>query len=177
MNESTSMWRITFSEVWRLTHLCAEESGPRELIVCLSASFAERLMNCFYCLSLWFSHPLAIWLSTGWVGLLLHWQALSGPSCLVDKITRRLELNFRNAKSRGRYIMCCGEKRNELESDQAAGFTVVKLLYCGRETAQFRGSGTGELYHFSPINPIQHVDARDTTALMQTCLFRHMSIR
>jgi len=32
---------------------------------------------CFSDLFLWFSLPLSIWLSTGWVGLIFHWQAFS----------------------------------------------------------------------------------------------------
>jgi len=39
--------------------------------------------------SLWFSLPLSIWLSSGWIGLLLYWQVLSGVACLVEKLMRR----------------------------------------------------------------------------------------
>ena len=41
------------------------------------------------CYCLWFSLPLSIWLSSGWIGLLLYWQALSGAACLVEKLTRK----------------------------------------------------------------------------------------
>jgi hypothetical protein len=51
-------------------------------------------MDCFFCLSLWFSLPLSIWLSSGWVGLLLNWQALSGAACLLEKITCKQESTF-----------------------------------------------------------------------------------
>ena len=44
----------------------------------------------FYCL--WFSLPLSIWLSSGWFGLLLYWQALSGTACLLEKFTRRQKM-------------------------------------------------------------------------------------
>jgi len=41
------------------------------------------------CYCLWFSLPLSIWLSSGWIGLLFYWQALSGVACLVEKFTRK----------------------------------------------------------------------------------------
>jgi hypothetical protein len=42
-----------------------------------------RWICSLYCL--WFSLPLSIWLSSGWIGLLLYWQALSGAACLVER--------------------------------------------------------------------------------------------
>jgi hypothetical protein len=94
MNESNSIWRFVLSAlaVWRVTHLLAEEDGPWDLIARLRAwlgsSVFGRLMDCFYCLSLWVSLPLAIWLSSGWIGLLVNWQALSGTACLLERTTR-----------------------------------------------------------------------------------------
>lgn len=100
MHENTTIWRFILSAlaVWRLTHLLAEEDGPWDLIVRLrtklGAGILGRLMDCFFCLSLWLSLPIAIWLSNGWIGLLLHWQALSGAACLLEKITGRREPAF-----------------------------------------------------------------------------------
>ena len=100
MNDRTAIWRFILSAlaVWRLTHLLAEEDGPWDLIARLrsklGAGLLGRLMDCFFCLSLWISLPLAIWLSSGWIGLLLHWQALSGAACLLEKITGRHETAF-----------------------------------------------------------------------------------
>ena len=34
---------------------------------------------------------MAIWLSSGWIGLLIHWQALSGVACLLEKATQKAE--------------------------------------------------------------------------------------
>jgi hypothetical protein len=56
-------------------------------------SFPARWLCSFYCL--WFSLPLSVWLSSGWFGLLLYWQALSGVACLVEiaeKFTRKPSL-------------------------------------------------------------------------------------
>ncbi len=97
MNEnggSETIWRFCLSAlaVWRISHLLAEEDGPWDLIVKLRAwlgqSVLGRLMDCFYCLSLWVSLPLAIWASDGWTGLLLQWPALSGAACLLERFTR-----------------------------------------------------------------------------------------
>jgi hypothetical protein len=41
-----------------------------------SSSLPRRLMDCFYSVCYWFSLPLSIWLTTGWIGLILHWQVL-----------------------------------------------------------------------------------------------------
>ena len=45
-----------------------------------------RFMEGFYCLSLWFSLPLVIWLSSGWIGLLAQWQALAGVAFLLERV-------------------------------------------------------------------------------------------
>jgi hypothetical protein len=44
-----------------------------------------KMMVCFTDFSLWFSLPLSIWLTTGWVGLIFHWQAISKMACQVEK--------------------------------------------------------------------------------------------
>lgn len=44
----------------------------------------------FYCL--WFSLPLSIWLSSGSIGILLYWQAMSGAACLVERLMGKPEL-------------------------------------------------------------------------------------
>jgi hypothetical protein len=55
-----------------------------QLCLKLRNSVLARLMICFSDLSLWFSLPLSIWLSTGWVGLIFHWQAIARTACQVD---------------------------------------------------------------------------------------------
>jgi hypothetical protein len=93
MNESRHIWRFCLAAlaVWRLTYFFAEEDGPWDVIARfrarLGASILGRLMDCFYCVSLWVSLPLAVWLSDGWMGLFVHWQALSGAACLFQRAT------------------------------------------------------------------------------------------
>jgi hypothetical protein len=92
MSDSNAIWRFVVSAltVWGLTGLLTAEVGPRDTSVSLRPeagnSFLGRLTGRFYCLSLWFSLPLAIWLSSGWIGLILNWQALSGAACLLGRI-------------------------------------------------------------------------------------------
>jgi len=99
MTGSNEIWRFILSAlaVWRLTHLLVEEDGPWDLIVRLrsrlGSGFFGSLMDCFYCLSLWFSLPFAIWLANGnWIAILLHWQALSGAACLLERMTDRRKI-------------------------------------------------------------------------------------
>lgn len=93
MNSAETVGRFVLCvlALWRVTHLLAEEDGPWDLIVrlrrLLGETFLGRLMDCFYCLSLWLSLPVAIGLSNNWIALLLQWQALSGAACLLEKIT------------------------------------------------------------------------------------------
>ena len=93
MNESASIWRFCLAAlaVWRLTHMIVEEDGPWRAIARmrtkLNATAFGRLMHCFFCLSLWISLPLAVWLNGGWIGIAVHWLALSGAACLFQKVT------------------------------------------------------------------------------------------
>lgn len=75
---------------WRITHLLAREDGPAELIVRLRArlggGFFGKLMDCFHCLSLWVAAPLAFFVSSKPLDLLLTWLALSGAACLLERL-------------------------------------------------------------------------------------------
>jgi hypothetical protein len=76
---------------WRLTHLLAEEDGPADVIFTarqwLGSSFFGKLMDCFYCLSLWIAAPFAYLLTPHWRGRLLLWLALSGAACLLERLS------------------------------------------------------------------------------------------
>jgi hypothetical protein len=70
-------------------------------------SFPARWLCSFYCL--WFSLPLSVWLSSGWFGLLLYWQALSGVACLVEiaeKFTRKPSLALQTRGTRDGAAPC-----------------------------------------------------------------------
>jgi hypothetical protein len=77
---------------WRVTHLLSSEDGPGDLLfhlrAMLGASFAGRLMDCFYCLSLWVAAALAIVVTRHFVDWALVWLALSGAACLLERATQ-----------------------------------------------------------------------------------------
>ncbi len=77
--------------VWRVTHLLNAEDGPWDVFVRLRAKagdgFLGRLLDCFYCLSLWISVPLAYFLGGGWKERLLLWPAMSAGAILLEKLT------------------------------------------------------------------------------------------
>lgn len=78
--------------VWRITHLLASEDGPADVIVkfraLLGNSLVGRLMDCFNCLSLWIAAPAALFLTRQLVNWVLVWLAISGASCLLERLGR-----------------------------------------------------------------------------------------
>lgn len=77
--------------VWRVTHLFNAEDGPWDLMVRLRRraghGFSARLLDCFYCLSLWIAVPFAFLLGNGWLERLLLWLALSAAAILLERVT------------------------------------------------------------------------------------------
>lgn len=84
-------FRLTLAVLatWRVTHLLAMEDGPGDIFVhlrrALGNSFFGKLMDCFYCLSLWVAAPLALLLTNQWIEWPLFWLALSGAACLLER--------------------------------------------------------------------------------------------
>ena len=80
--------------VWRVTHLLAAEDGPGDVFVrmrrALGQGFWGRLLDCFYCLSLWTAVPFALLLADGWRNRALFWLAASGGACLLERLTQRV---------------------------------------------------------------------------------------
>ena len=77
--------------VWRITHLLNAEDGPWDVFVQLrrlaGKGFLARLLDCFYCLSLWIAAPVALGIGTEWAERLLLWPALSGGAILLERVT------------------------------------------------------------------------------------------
>lgn len=94
MNEMGLSFRFLIAAlaVWRVTHLLASEDGPADLVFRLRAKlgsgFLGKLMDCFYCLSLWVAAPFAFVVTRQLVGGLLAWLALSGAACLLERVTQ-----------------------------------------------------------------------------------------
>ena len=79
--------------VWRVTHLLYAEDGPWDVIIRVrrraGTGFWGKLLDCFYCLSLWIAAPLALLLGSGWAERLLLWPALSAGAILLERVTSR----------------------------------------------------------------------------------------
>jgi hypothetical protein len=77
--------------VWRVTHLLQAEDGPWDVVVRLRRkagdTFWARLLDCFYCLSLWTAMPFAFGLGSDWKERVLLWPALSAAAILLERIT------------------------------------------------------------------------------------------
>lgn len=77
--------------VWRVTHLLWGEDGPGDLFVRLrrlaGRGFVGRLLDCFYCVSLWVALPFAYVLGADWDERALLWLGLSGGAVLLERAT------------------------------------------------------------------------------------------
>jgi hypothetical protein len=75
--------------VWRITHLIQAEDGPWDAIAGIRRaagdSFWGRLMDCFYCLSLWVSMPFAWAIGRTAAEQILMWIAFSGGAILAER--------------------------------------------------------------------------------------------
>lgn len=79
--------------VWRLSHLFSQEDGPFDFVFRLrkfvGQGFFGSLLDCFYCLSIWFAIPFAFLLAKNFMDGLLYWLALSGGACILFKLTEK----------------------------------------------------------------------------------------
>lgn len=77
--------------VWRITHLLNKEDGPFDIIFRIRKNagdnFFGKMMDCFYCLSIWTALPFGLWLGTNWLEKFLTWLALSGAAALLEQAT------------------------------------------------------------------------------------------
>ena len=77
--------------VWRITHLFHAEDGPWDLLARLRRLAGNgvlgRMMDCFYCLSLWVSLPVALLVPATRLERLLWWPALSAGAILLERIS------------------------------------------------------------------------------------------
>jgi hypothetical protein len=77
--------------VWRITHLLQAEDGPWDFVVRLRRAagegFAGKLLDCFYCLSLWISAPFALGFGESWRERLLLWPSFSALAIFLERFT------------------------------------------------------------------------------------------
>ena len=78
---------------WRISHLLQAEDGPGDVVVRLRAWAGDgvlgRGLDCFNCVSVWVSLPLACVIGASPGESLLFWPALSGMAILVERATAR----------------------------------------------------------------------------------------
>lgn len=90
---STQAFVLCALAVWRLSHLLACEDGPFDLVVRLRQragdSFFGKLMDCFYCVTVWIAIPFALLLAHDAVTGLVTWLALSGAASGLYKAMDR----------------------------------------------------------------------------------------
>jgi hypothetical protein len=86
-----SRFVIATLAAWRITHLLAAEDGPADVIVRVRARLGDgivgRLLDCFYCLSVWIAAPMALLVCRRPMERLATWIALSGAACLLERLT------------------------------------------------------------------------------------------
>ena len=78
---------------WRVTHLISNEDGPFEIIFKLRQiagnSFFGKLMDCFYCLSIWIGFLLSIYISNQAIEIIFFTLYFSGTSIIIEKLTNK----------------------------------------------------------------------------------------
>jgi hypothetical protein len=93
MNIDWFYFTVSALAVWRLTHLLAKEDGPFDMIFLLrkqaGKGFFGKLLDCFYCVSIWVALPFGIWLGLRWWEKIILWLALSGAACLLEQATTK----------------------------------------------------------------------------------------
>jgi len=84
---------ISVLACWRVTHLLHAEDGPGDVLVHLrrfaGEGFFGKLLDCFYCLSLWVSLPIAIVTSRGVLEGVLQWLGISAGAILLERATAK----------------------------------------------------------------------------------------
>ncbi|MEW6704859.1 MAG: DUF1360 domain-containing protein [Pseudomonadota bacterium] len=81
---------------WRATHLLHAEHGPGGVFQRLRGlahrGLLGQVVQCFYCLSLWVSAPIALMLSRDWFERLLLWLGLSAAAIGLERVNGRWTL-------------------------------------------------------------------------------------
>jgi hypothetical protein len=89
---------------WRLAHLLAHEDGPWDLMLRLRVALGDgtfgRLLDCFYCVSLWVALPISLAVGRNALECGLAWLALSGAACLLER-RGQVPLQMQNLSNQG----------------------------------------------------------------------------
>jgi hypothetical protein len=97
--------------VWRITHFLQAEDGPWDVVIRLRRSVGEgflgKLLDCFYCLSVWVAVPFAFLLGESWWERALLWPSLSAGAILLERFT-----NFALTIPPAPFVEAPAEKKN-----------------------------------------------------------------
>lgn len=86
------LFLIVILAVWRLTHLIQAEDGPFDVIFHIRKfvgdGFFGKLMDCFYCVSVWVAFVPAFYYGIGIYKMILC-LSFSGGAILLEKLTNK----------------------------------------------------------------------------------------
>jgi hypothetical protein len=89
----TDLYRLLLGVlcVWRITHLLQAEDGPWDVVARIRRAAGDsllgRLLDCFYCLSLWVAAPFGWIIGQTAMERFLLWLAFSGGAILAERHT------------------------------------------------------------------------------------------
>ena len=79
--------------VWRVTFFLQAEDGPWDIVIrvreFVGEGFWGKLLDCFYCLSVWIAAPMAYLLGQSWTERALLWPSLSAAAILLERVTNK----------------------------------------------------------------------------------------
>jgi len=79
--------------VWRLTHFITSEDGPFDIIIklrkLLGNTLFGKLMDCFYCLSIWFGLACALYAGNNIIEIIILCIYYSGSAILIEKLSNK----------------------------------------------------------------------------------------
>jgi hypothetical protein len=79
--------------VWRITYFLQAEDGPWDIVIrvrqFVGEGFWGKLLDCFYCLSVWIAVPIAYLVGQSWLERALLWPSLSAAAILLERVTNR----------------------------------------------------------------------------------------
>lgn len=82
-------WIMAVFATWRLAVLLVYDDGPWDSMVRLRSALGNgpfgRMFDCFRCVSLWVSAPLALVVGRDLLEFVLAWLSLSGTACLLER--------------------------------------------------------------------------------------------
>ena len=90
MDESGSIWNLLLSVVlaWPLTRAIAGRGGQGsssgEEVVRLQGAMVGAMTNVFSELLCWIGWPVSLWVATGWLGPVLHWQTIAWSGRAIE---------------------------------------------------------------------------------------------